>query len=62
MSPCSERGIMTPLVKYSQCGHVGRVNNNPFAKAYAFIRFAEIRNLPVLVRVSRCPNCRKTGE
>lgn len=44
------------LTRYS-CGHVGKENDGPNAKATAFIRVAEIRDHRVTEKTVACPDC-----
>lgn len=48
------------LLRFTQCGHIGRTNESPRAKVQAFIRVAEIRKSPVKEVDKACPDC-KTG-
>jgi len=52
---------MTTLGKYA-CGHVGRQNEAPNAKAQAFIRVAEARKNKVEESAKNCPDCQKGGN
>lgn len=52
---------MTPPVFRFTCGHVGRTNDAPYAKAQAFIRVAEIRKAKVIEPDKVCPDCKGSG-
>lgn len=41
------------------CGHVGRDNESPKAKAHGFIRMAELRMMPVMRVAKPCPECKR---
>lgn len=43
-----------------ECGHVGRTNNSPDAKAQSFIRVAEVRKAEVVSNPKPCPVCVNT--
>jgi hypothetical protein len=47
------------ILKFLQCGHIGRMNRSYRAKAMAFIRVAEIRDERVMPVDSRCPDCKR---
>lgn len=52
---------MSSLLYRFSCGHVGRTNDSPNAKAQAFIRVAEVRGARVEEDRKPCPDCGGKG-